>query len=106
MLVLRSQRAVARNGGPAIGQNLHMRLAEIDHGLDREDHAGTHFRTFIPLSIVEDVRSVVEDPTDAVAAEIAHNGTTLALGIGLDGSADRADAGAGLHLGNAAQEAF
>src|SRR5690606_30180381 len=72
----------------------------------REDHARTHFRTFIPLAIVEDVGSVVEDPTDTVAAEIAHNGTTLALGIGLDGSADRADAGAGLHLGNAAQEAF
>src|SRR4051812_42623841 len=40
MLELRRQRAIARHRGPAVGQDFYMRLAEIDHRLDGEEHAG------------------------------------------------------------------
>ena len=48
VLELRGQRAVARHRGPAVGQHLHVRPAEIDHRLDREEHAGARARCLRP----------------------------------------------------------
>src|SRR5690606_40503977 len=106
MFVLRGQRAVAGNRGPAVGENLYVRLAEIDHRLDGENHARTHFRPLILLSVVKNVGGIVEKPSDAMTAEIAHDRATLALGMGLDDGADRSDTRTGLHLADAQHQAL
>src|SRR5690606_6763961 len=46
VLILRGKRTVAGDSRPAVRQHLHMRLAEIDHRLDREDHAWAHLDAF------------------------------------------------------------
>ena len=71
-----------------------MRLAEIDHRLDGEQHAGLELEPFAGLAVMQNVRPVVEHAAQAVAAEIAHHAAALALGIGLDGGADIAGGGA------------
>ncbi len=78
-----------------------MRLAEIDHRLDGEQHAGLELEPFAGLAVMQDVRPVVEHAAQAVAAEIAHHAAALALGIGLDGGADIAGGGARLDGGHA-----
>ncbi len=55
-------------------------------------------------AVMQDVRRVVEDPADAMAAEVAHHGAALGLDIGLDGVADVAEARARLHRGDAARQ--
>src|SRR5215212_1291992 len=60
MLELRRQRTVARHRGPAIGQDLHMRLAQIDHGLDGEEHAWLQHNALSGPADMDDVRLVVE----------------------------------------------
>ena len=99
---LRRHRAVAGDRGPAVGQDLHMRPAEIDHRLDREEHAGLQHDALAAPAIMEDVGLVVEQAAEAMAAEIADHGTTLRFGKFLDRRADVAGGGAGPHDGNAA----
>jgi hypothetical protein len=74
--------------------------------IGREDHAGAHLDAFIGAAVVQYVGRVVEKLADAVAAEIAHDGTALAFGVALDGRADRAGAGAGADRRYAAHQAF
>ncbi len=88
VLELGRQRAVARHRGPAVGQHLHVRAAEIDHRLDREEHAGPQHDAFARPADVHDVGLVVEQAAEAVAAEVAHHAHVLGLDIGLDGGAD------------------
>ena len=102
VLELGGERAVLGHGGPAVAEQLHLPAAEIDHRLHREEHAGPKLRAGAGLAVVQHVRRVVEDPPDAVTAEIAHHGATLALGIALDRVADVAQPRAGPHLGDAA----
>jgi hypothetical protein len=52
VFVLRRKRAIARYRSPAVRQNLHMRPTEIDHRLDREDHAFPQFGAFVRATIV------------------------------------------------------
>ena len=94
VLELGRERAVARDGGPAIAEYLHMRTAEIDHRLDGEEHPGLQRHAFAAAAVMQDVGLVVEQPAKAVAAEVAHDGAALGLGEGLDGSADVAGRGA------------
>src|SRR5258707_12910080 len=102
MLELRRQRAVARHGGPAVGQDFYMRLAEIDHRLDGEDHAGLQRDAFAGPADMDDVRLVVEHAPEAMAAEIAHHAHALRFDKTLDGVADVAGGGAGLYPRDAA----
>src|SRR6185437_6059264 len=102
MLELRRQRAVAGDRGPAVREYLHMRLAEIDHRLDGEENAGPQRHALAGAADMDDVGLVVEQPAQAVAAEIAHYAHALRLDEALDGMADIAGGGAGLHRGNAA----
>jgi hypothetical protein len=106
MFILGGERPVARYRRPAVGKHLHMRFAEIDHWLDGEDHAFADFRPFVRAAVMQDVRRVVEQASDAMAAEIAHHRATLRFRIGLDRRADCAGAHAGLHRRDAAQQAF
>src|SRR5207253_4542804 len=83
-----------------------MRLAEIDHRLDGEEHAGLQHHAFAGPADMDDVRLVVEHATQPVAAEIAHHAHALRLDKTLDGVADIAGGGAGLHGSDAAHHGF
>src|SRR5580658_261503 len=106
MLELRRQRAVAGHRGPAVGQHLHMGAAEIDHRLDGEEHARLEHDALARPADMDDVRLVVEQPAQAVAAEIAHYAHVLGFDIGLDGMADIAGGAAGPDRGDAAHHAL
>src|SRR5204863_787972 len=93
-------------GGPTVGEDFYVRLAEIDHRLDGEEHAGLQRHAFAGPADMDDVGLVVEQPAEAVAAEVAHHAHALRLDKALDGVADVAGGGAGLHRGNAAQHRF
>src|SRR3984893_11767665 len=97
MLELRRQRAVAGHGGPAVRQNLHMRLAEIDHRIDGEEHAVLQRHALAGPADMDDVRLVVEHAAEAVTAEIAHHAHALRLDKTLDGVGGVARGGGGLH---------
>src|SRR3954468_5003442 len=94
VLELRRERTVAGHGGPAVGEHLHVRTAEIDHRLDGEEHAGLEHDALASAADMDDVGLVVEQPAKAMAAEIAHHAHVLRLDIGLDGGADVAGGGA------------
>src|ERR1700692_3165119 len=106
MLELRRQPAVARHRGPAVRQDLHMRLAEVDHRLDGEEHAGLEQHALAGPADMNDVGLVVEHPSQTMAAEIAHHAHALRLDETLDRMADVASGGAGLHRGDAAHHRF
>src|SRR5690606_9081379 len=91
MFALRRQRLVARHGGPAVRQHLHRRLAQVHHRLDGEEHARLQHRAFAATAVVQDVGAVVEDPADAVAAEVADHAHALGLDEFLDGEGDVAE---------------
>src|SRR4030095_10485508 len=97
MLERGQKRAVPRDRGPAVVQDLHMRAAEIDHGFDGEEHAGLERHAFAGPAIMQDIRMVVEFTAETVAAEIAHHRAALAFGIALDRMADISRLAAGLH---------
>src|SRR3954465_12006390 len=78
-----------------------MRLAEIDHRLDGEEHAWLELHAFARPADMDDVRLVVKHAAEAMAAEIAHHAHGLRLDEALDGMADIAGGGAWLPRGNA-----
>ena len=61
------------HNGPLIWQQLNGRLARINHRLDGENHAGLegHARSCSP--VVQHLRLIMEDATDAVAAVLAND---------------------------------
>src|SRR3546814_6863452 len=71
---------------------------DVDHRLDREDHAGLQFGAGAGAAGMDDLGRVVEQAADAVAAEIAHHAVTMRLGMLLDGVAYVAEVIAGLRL--------
>src|SRR5437660_12787866 len=83
-----------------------MRLAEIDHRLDCEEHTGLEHNAFAGPADMDDVRLVVKHAAQTVAAEIAHHAHALRLDEALDGVADIAGGGAGPHRGDAAHHRF
>src|SRR5438874_2397779 len=95
VLELRRERAVARDGRPAVAQNLHMRPAEIDHRLDRKEHARLEQDALAGPAIVQDVGRIVKYPAEPVTAEVAHHRAALGLRIDLDRMSDIAGMGAG-----------
>src|SRR5260370_5730750 len=74
-----------------------MRLAEIDHRLDGEEHAGLEHHAFAGPADMNDVRLVVEHAAQAVAAEVAHHAHALRLDEALNGVSDVAGGGAGFY---------
>src|SRR6516225_11791492 len=97
MLELCRKRAVAGYCGPAVGENFHMRLAEIDHRLDGEEHAGPEQYAFAGSADMNDVRFVMEHAAEPVAAKIAHHAHALRLDQTLNRVANVAGGRAGLH---------
>ena len=91
MLELRGERAVLGHRRPAVGEDLHLGPAGVDHRLDGEEHPFAQQGAVLGLAEMKDRWGIVEDPPDAVTAEIAHHGEALRLGMGLDRGADGAD---------------
>ena len=55
--------------------------AEIDHRLDGEEHAGLEHDAFAGPADMHDIRLVVEQPAEAMAAEIAHHAHVLGFDV-------------------------
>ena len=72
-----------------------MRPAEIDHRLDGEEHAGLEHDAFAGPSDMDDIRLVVEQPAEPMAAEVAHHAHALGLDENLNGMTDIAGGRAG-----------
>src|SRR5579871_992259 len=70
VLELCRQRAVAGHRGPAIGQDFYVRLAEIDHRLDGEEHARMQRDAIAGPADMDDVGLVVEHAAEAVTTEV------------------------------------
>ena len=100
MFPLGREAPVAGHHGPFIGQQFDLPLAEIDHRLDGEDHAGFEPQAGVGPAIMQDLRFFMEFPADAVPAILAHDRTAPALGQRLDAMPDRAEAHPGPHHGN------
>ena len=86
--------------------NLHRRLADIDHRLDGEEHAGPQLRAGAGPADMDHLGRGMEIAAEAVAAEIADHAVAVALGKALDGMADVAEMVARLRLGDAAHHRF
>src|SRR5690242_8682833 len=106
MLELRGERAVAGYGGPAVVEHLHVGAADVDHRLDGEDHSGLELWAGARAAGVDDLGAIVEQPADAVAAEVADDAVALAFGMALDGVGDVAEVVAGPGLLEAEHQAF
>jgi len=107
VLELCRERAVARHRRPAVVQYFHAEAAEIDHGLDGEEHSGFQAQPVAGLAVMNDVGQGMENPTDAVTAEIPHyRATLLAFGVGLDRVTDIAGGSSRLHGSDAAHHRF
>ena len=88
MLELGRQGAVAGHRGPAVLQDLHLIAPGVDHRLDGEEHALAQDHALARVAEVQHAGGLMEHPAEPVAAEIAHHGKALRLGVALDGVAD------------------
>src|SRR3569832_306176 len=61
MFELRRQRAVARHRGPAIAEDFDAIIAQIDHRLDGEEHAGLQRHAMSRLAVMHDVGQGMEN---------------------------------------------
>src|SRR5262249_61041609 len=96
------RRPDAGDGGPAVGQALQVGAAEIDHGLDGEQHAGLEYHALAAPPDMDDIGLVMEQPAEPVAAEVANNAHVLGFHEGLDGGPDVAGGAARPDRRNAA----
>src|SRR4029077_17136789 len=83
-----------------------MRPAEIDHRLDGEEHAGLEHDTLTRPPDMHDIRLVMEQPANAVAAKISHHAHVLGFHESLDRVTDIAGGPAWPDRGDAAHHAF
>ena len=80
--------------------------ADVDHRLDGEEHAGLELGPGAGAAGMDDFGAVVEQPADAVAAEIADDAVAVAFGVALDRVGDVAEPVAGPRLLEAEHQAF
>ena len=86
------------DGGPAVTENFHVAFADIDHGFNRENHAGFDGSSFAALAEMHDMGFFVKVFADAVAAEFSDHRIAVAFGVLLDGMANVAEMRAGFDL--------
>src|SRR3546814_14099338 len=82
MFELGGEGAVAGDGSPAVVEHLARGLADVDHRLDGEEHAGAKLGAGAGLADMDDHRSVAEIPADAAAPEMTAKAIARALQIG------------------------
>ena len=89
MLELSRRLAVAGAGGPAVALvDFNAVGADVEHGLDGEQHPGYELHALTQLAEVEDVRRHVELLAQTVADELPDDGKARLLPVLLDRSAD------------------
>lgn len=106
MFELRAQAPVAGYRRPAIVEDFACGLADVDHGFNRENHAGAQLWTRAGAADMDDFGGVVEQLAQAMAAEITDHAIAMLFGVGLDRVANVADPVAGLCGFDAEHEAF
>lgn len=84
MLELRRAAAVRGDGGPVVRPRLVLVLAQADHGLDGEGHAGLALADGLVLAVVRHVGRAVEQRVDAVAAVRLDHAELPGSGVLLD----------------------
>src|SRR5690606_22856413 len=85
---LGGQALVAGDGSPAVAQHLYRGLAEVDHRLDRHEHARLQLRPGAGAAGMDHFRRVMKQAADSVAAEIAHHAVAMAFRMPLNCRAD------------------
>jgi len=76
--------AVGSDGSPLVGENLDLSAAHIDHGFDRECHAGFEFWTAPAFTKIWDLRIFVELAANPVTDEFTHDTETIFDGLGFN----------------------
>src|SRR2546428_5432834 len=104
VLEVGGETAVEGADGPIVGVAFGAPVADVDHGLDRDDHAGPQDGAGVGRAVVRDLRVLVHVAADAVPDVLADDGEALAFDPGLDGGADLADAGGAARGRNAPPE--
>src|SRR5690606_40411096 len=84
----RGKLAVLGAHRPAAGQQTGEARALVDHRLDGEGHPRLQHHALARPAVVQDLRVLVVDLADAVAAVLAHHAEALAFGVFLDRVAD------------------
>src|SRR5690554_454741 len=108
VLPLGGEAAVLGHRGPAVAEHLGAVVADVDHRLDGEAHAGGELDVRLGgvAVVVQHLGVLVEAGADAVAAEVPHHRVAAHLGVALDGPGQLGEARAGAHQGDAAVEAL
>jgi len=83
-----------------------MRPTEIDHRLDRKQHAGLKRHAFARATIMQDVGLVMEEAAKPMATKIPHHGAALRFSEALNGVTDIAGCRAWTDRSDAAHQAF
>jgi len=97
MLELGGEGFVPRHGCPSVVQRAGVVMPGVDHRFDGEEHPRLQHRAVTCPADMEDRRGGMENPPEAMAAEIAHHGKPSALRNRLNGVADIAERRAGFH---------
>jgi hypothetical protein len=100
MLEVGAVASVVGNGSPAVFEDVNFGPPGIDHGLNREDHAGLETGAFATVTEVRNLGVFVHGTANAVADELADDSEALSLAEFLDGSGDVTESTADLALLN------
>ena len=75
---------VLSDSSPFIGKNFQVRFTQVDHWFDGEHHAFFYFQAFTKISIMQDLRFLVEIISDAMPTKLAHHLIAVAFSKLLD----------------------
>ena len=92
--------SVVGDGGPAVFEDVNFGPPGVDHGLNREDHAGLETGAFAAVAEVRNLGIFVHGTANAMADELADDTEALGLAELLDDGGDIAEATADLALLN------
>lgn len=106
MLPLCGETAVPGFDGPLIGHRTNVAPADVDHRLDRKDHAGFQFGSGARATIMKHLRVFMKDRADAMAAVFTHDAIALCFSVLLDRVTDIAQMCAWSDLRDAKPHAF
>jgi AhpD family alkylhydroperoxidase len=88
VLELRRETSIRGDDGPSVRQQLHLRSAEVHHGLDGDGHPCLQLHALSARADVHDERPTVHHLADAVTAVFAHHAAAFCSRELFDGCAD------------------
>ena len=77
--------AVRGDRRPAVLEDLYVGCAEVDHGLDGQNHARFEARSLASRAEIRELRVFVHALTDAVSDKLANDAVTLFFAHDLNG---------------------